>query len=93
MELEKIQEIMNNYSDVRVTESARLIDDLGLDSFMVVYFLTEIEDCFDVDIDEDEFRFLITVQDVIDRIREEKKRKEIPALKGKCTEKQIESIE
>ena len=76
MELEKLQEIMKNYSDVKLTESARLIDDLGLDSFMVVHFLTEVEECFAIDIDEDEFRFLFTVQDVIDEIRAAGKRKE-----------------
>ena len=75
MELEKLQEIMKNYSDVKLTESARLIDDLGLDSFMVVHFLTEVEECFAIDIDEDEFRFLFTVQDVIDEIRATGKRK------------------
>lgn len=75
MELEKLQEIMKNYSDVKLTESARLIDDLGLDSFMVVHFLTEVEECFAIDIDEDEFRFLFTVQDVIDEIRAAGKRK------------------
>ena len=66
---------MKNYSDVKLTESARLIDDLGLDSFMVVHFLTEVEECFAIDIDEDEFRFLFTVQDVIDEIRAAGKRK------------------
>lgn len=75
MELEKLQKIINNYSDVKVTESARLIEDLGLDSFLVVYFLTEVEECFDIDIDEEEFRYLFTVQDVIERIRKEEKRK------------------
>ena len=75
MELEKLQEIMKNYSDVKLTESARLIDDLGLDSFMVVHFLTEVEECFAIDIDEDDFRFLFTVQDVIDEIRATGKRK------------------
>ena len=75
MELEKLQEIMKNYSDVKLTESARLIDVLGLDSFMVVHFLTEVEECFAIDIDEDEFRFLFTVQDVIDEIRAAGKRK------------------
>ena len=75
MELEKLQEIMKNYSDVKLTESARLIDDLGLDSFMVVHFLTEVEECFAIDIYEDEFRFLFTVQDVIDEIRAAGKRK------------------
>lgn len=69
MILEKLQEIMKHYADVKVTEAASLVEDLGLDSFMLVHFLTEVEECFDIDIPEEEFQYLVTVRDVMDEIQ------------------------
>lgn len=71
--LELLQEILRGYTDEIVTEEAGLEEELGLDSFLTVYFLTEVEDAFEIDIDESEFKYIHTVQDILDRIREIKK--------------------
>lgn len=67
--LEKIKEILKDYTDAPITEQSAIIDDLELDSFTMVYFLTEIEDGFGIDIDETEFTCFVTIGDVMERIR------------------------
>ena len=46
--LVEIKDILSEYVEITrpLTPADRLIDDLGLDSFLIVYFITEIEDCF-----------------------------------------------
>ena len=41
-----------------------------IDSFFILHFLSEVEDCFHIQIDEMEYEDIITVGDVIERIRE-----------------------
>ena len=45
--LVEIKDILSEYVEITrpLTSADRLIDDLGLDSFLIVYFITEIEDC------------------------------------------------
>lgn len=52
--LVEIKDILSEYVEITrpLTSADRLIDDLGLDSFLIVYFITEIEDCFEIDIPE-----------------------------------------
>ena len=71
--MDKIIEILKTYTDIPVTINSKLIDDLGLDSFLIVYFLTEVEDCFGININESEFIDIITVEDVLERIQKAKK--------------------
>ena len=59
---------------VSLAYADRLIDDLGLDSFLIVYFITEIEDCFEIDIPETDFIELVTVKDLCERIQLEIKK-------------------
>ncbi|MBQ7795778.1 MAG: phosphopantetheine attachment site [Lachnospiraceae bacterium] len=68
--LEAIKTILEQYTTEPVTESSRLNDDLGIDSFFILHFLSEIEDYFHIRIDEMEYETIITVGDVMDRIRE-----------------------
>ena len=44
--LVEIKDILSEYVEITrpLTPDDRLIDDLGLDSFLIVYFITEIED-------------------------------------------------
>lgn len=72
--MERLKAILKTYTDIPVTQDSRLIDDLGLDSFLIVYFLTEVEDCFGINIDESEFIDLVTVEDVLERILKERNR-------------------
>lgn len=69
--MDELKKILSEYISLptSVTEDSRLIDDLGLDSFLIVYFLSEVEDRFHVNIDETEFEDFVTVKDVLNRIQ------------------------
>ena len=75
--LVEIKDILSEYVEITrpLTPDDRLIDDLGLDSFLIVYFVTEIEDRFEIDIPETDFIELVTVKDLCDRIRQEMRKK------------------
>lgn len=70
--LEMLNAILEQYTSNPYTETSRLNDDLGIDSFFILHFLSEVEDCFHIQIDEMEYETILTVGDVIDRIRETK---------------------
>ena len=83
--LVEIKDILSEYVEITRKEKSqwmlaitkyadRLIDDLGLDSFLIVYFITEIEDCFEIDIPETDFIELVTVKDLCERIQLEIKK-------------------
>ena len=74
--LVEIKDILSEYVEITrpLTPADRLIDDLGLDSFLIVYFITEIEDCFEIDIPETDFIELVTVKDLCERIQLEIKK-------------------
>ena len=65
-----LKTILEQYTALPYTENSRLYDDLGIDSFFMLHFISEVEDCFHIRIDEMEYEDLITVGDVIERIRE-----------------------
>ena len=67
--LEQIREILKDYTDRPITESSAIIEDLELDSFTIVYFLTQIEDQFEIEIDEAEFPDIVAISDIMERIR------------------------
>ena len=62
--------ILEQYTTEPFTADSHLNDDLGIDSFFILHFLSEIEDCFHIRIDEMEYEDIVTVGDVIERIRE-----------------------
>lgn len=67
--LEKLKEIILNYVEVEpeaVTPEARFIEDLGFTSFDFMSMLGEIEDTFDVMIDQQETADIRTVQEAVD---------------------------
>ncbi len=68
--MDELKKILNEYIDLPadLTESSRLIDDLGLDSFLIVYFLSEVEDRFHIHIDEADFEDFVTIGDVLERM-------------------------
>lgn len=54
---EQIKELITNYVEVsadEITEDSKFIDELGFNSYDFMSFLGEIEDEFDVEIDERE---------------------------------------
>lgn len=75
--LVEIKDILSEYVEITrpLTPDDRLIADLGLDSFLIVYFVTEIEDRFEIDIPETDFIELVTVKDLCDKVRQEMRKK------------------
>lgn len=68
---EEFVEIICNYVEVEpqnVTPQSRFIEDLGFTSFDFVSMLGEIEDVFDVEIDEKKVTEIHTVEEAIDYI-------------------------
>lgn len=66
--LENIKKLITNYVDVDIndiTRDSRFIEDLGFNSYVFMSFLGEIEDTFDVEIDEQEVLKLRTINDAI----------------------------
>ena len=68
--IDMLKTILRQYTTEPFTADSRLNDDLGIDSFFILHFLSEVEDCFHIQIDEMEYEDIITVGDVIERIRE-----------------------
>lgn len=61
-----------NVDAAEVTPEAKLNDDLGIDSLAAVELALELENVFDVRIEDEELAKLVTVQDVIDIIESKK---------------------
>jgi acyl carrier protein len=69
MTLEQLQKFLVVHFDIRpeqVTTSARLVEDLELDSLDAVDLLVRLEQETGVEIAEDELKGMKTVQDVLD---------------------------
>lgn len=65
---EKIKEIIVNYVEVNpdeITENSRFIDDIGLNSYDFMCMLGDIEDEFNITVDEAEIVNLRTVGEAV----------------------------
>ena len=67
-ELNILGEILESYVDTPIEKDAFLISDLGLDSFLIVYFISEVDDRFGVTIEMPEHVEYMTVRDVLDQL-------------------------
>ena len=66
---EKLAEIMCNYVEVEQSDvhpESRFMEDLGFTSFDFMSMLGELEDEFDIEIDEQEVADIRTVQEAVD---------------------------
>lgn len=69
--LEQIRELIVealNIEGDQITPNARLKEDLDIDSLSAVELVLELEEAFDVKIEDDELANFKTVQDIIDAI-------------------------
>lgn len=69
---EKVKEILYNLcGEESINNTSYLQEDLALDSLMMVTMLIDIEDVFDIELDESDINpfDLSTVQNVIDMVR------------------------
>ncbi len=65
---EKLKELIGNYVDVepeKITSEARFIEDLGFNSYDFMSLLGELEQEFDITVDEQEVIGLHTVGDAV----------------------------
>lgn len=66
---EKLVEIMVNYVEVEpenITPESRIVEDLGFTSFDFMSMLGELEDEFNIEIDQQEAANIRTVQEAVD---------------------------
>ncbi len=73
--LEKVKEVLVeslNIEEADIVPSAKLNDDLGIDSLSAVELALELESQFDIKIEDEELAKLETVQDIIDIIEAKK---------------------
>ena len=66
--LEELREIICEYVDVKpeqVTEEARFIEDLGINSYDFMSMVGQIEEQFDIEVEEREVINIKTVEDAI----------------------------
>ena len=71
--LEELKEIICEYVEVepeKITEEARLIEDLGFNSYDFMSMVGEIEEKFDIEVEEREVITVKTVADAIHSIKE-----------------------
>lgn len=74
--IDKMRELITNYVDVspaEISEDSKFIDDLGFNSYDFMSFLGEIEDEFDIEVDEREVLKIHTVGEAIKYIESEVK--------------------
>tara|TARA_E500000318_G_scaffold45665_1_gene43142 strand:- start:116 stop:337 length:222 start_codon:yes stop_codon:yes gene_type:complete len=64
-----IQEVLTDDVD-KIKPEARLIDDLGADSLTAVEIVMELEKKLDIIIDDSEVEKIVTVQDIINIVKD-----------------------
>ena len=70
---EEFKRIVAQYCDVKaedMTDDMRFREDLGLSSLDFMSFLGELEDTFDVELDPEEMKDVLTIEDALKVIEE-----------------------
>ena len=71
--LEKIREILKDFTEVpadKIMNESRFMKDLGLNSLDVVNVVVAFEDAFDIEIEDDDIRSMVTVEDAMRYIQD-----------------------
>ena len=72
MEFEKLKGIIAdvlNVDENEITMETTFVDDLGADSLDVFQIIMEIEEEFDIEIDQEEAEKIVSVGDAVDEIK------------------------
>ena len=72
MEFEKLQEIIADVLNVNadeITMETKFVDDLGADSLDIFQIIMGIEEAFDIEIDNDDAKKIVTVGDAVEQIK------------------------
>ena len=70
---DQLAEIITNYVEVKkedIKQESRFMEDLGFSSFDFMSMLGEVEDTFDVEIEEEKAAGIRTVQEAVDYLTE-----------------------
>ena len=99
MEFEKLQEIIADVMNVTkddVQPETKFVEDLSADQLDILQIITELEEAFDIEIDNEDADKIVTVQDAVDQIKKvvEQSSKQEKALCGlfRCLEKCSEAL-
>lgn len=68
---DELKELICNYVEVepdKITLDSKFVDDLGFNSFDFMSFLGEVEEKYDIHVNEEEITDLATVGDAVDYI-------------------------
>ena len=68
----KLKDILDNYIDIDlndITEESRLVEDIGLNSYEFMSLIGEIEDEFDIEVEEREVVKIRTIGEILNYIR------------------------
>lgn len=68
---EKVIAVLQKHLEKRpeITLESRLIEDLTVDSFDRLMIITGLEDEFEVTVDEEDFKDVVTVQDIVEKFK------------------------
>ena len=70
--LEQLRDIICEYVDVKpeqITEEARFMEDLGFNSYDFMSMVGEVEEAFDIEVEESEVVNIKTVKDAMEYIQ------------------------
>ena len=73
--LDKLRVILAQYVEAEpgeITEDSRLVEDLGLSSYALMSLMGDVEEQFDITVDETELTEVRTIKDVIEYIKSKK---------------------
>lgn len=69
MVFDKVKEFLEkSFKGVEISPETKFIDDLKADSIKVLSVIMDIEDEYNLELDEDTIRSLVTVKDLVDYI-------------------------
>ncbi len=69
---DEIKKILCEYSETdpeEITENSRFIDDLGMNSYNIMCAVGDLEDTFDIEVNESDVANMRTVGDVVEYIK------------------------
>ena len=58
------------YSDVKITGESHLVNDLGFDSITLMQMVVEIEETFDIEMDDAEYEDIIEIKALIAYVKQ-----------------------
>ena len=73
--MEQLQDLIRDYTgndELVLTEESSLVNDLGLSSLDIISLIGNVEDTFDIQIEDEDIANLLTVKDVVGYITSKK---------------------